>query len=225
MVALFLLSLLLATTALAAPSQKRDDFHGACTVPASAFDLPWPLPPIQSPPLYTAVGFGVQNYTCTSSGNYSNVGAVARLFDASCLYGSKEFLNIEIDVFDFWTNCPTESSSDSEMASLLKQHWNMDPLADYYFVEQDNSLVPVFDFRSTGQTTGNPNAIFFGAKNEVAPSPDGDVNIDWVQQAHVAGGLANAAYRVFTVLGQPPSRCTPGSPDISIKYATKYLFV
>lgn len=136
----------------------------------------------------------------------SNVGAVARLFDASCLYGSQDFLNIEVDVFDLWTNCPTESPSDSVLASQLKQDWNLDPLGDYYFVDQSDSLVPVFDFRSTGQTTGNPNAIFFGAKNEDAPSPDGDVNIDWLELKHVSGGLANAVYRVFTVLGQPPSK-------------------
>ena len=92
------------------------------------------------------------------------------------------------------------------MADLLKQNWNLDALGDYYFVNQNNGLTPVFDFRSTGQTTGNPNAIFFGAKNEDAPSPDGSANIDWLELEHVSGELANAVYRVFTVLGQPPSR-------------------
>lgn len=111
------------------------------------------------------------------------------------------------------------------MADLLKENWNVEVLGDYYFVEQNGGLVPVFDFTSTGSTTGNPNAIFFGEKNEDAPSPDGAANIDWLQLTHVSGELANAVYRVFTVLGQPPARCTPGSADISIKYAAKYLFV
>jgi len=225
MVALSLLSLLLATTALAARPQKRDDFHGAVAVPPSAFSLPSLLTPIQSSPRYTTVAYGVQNYTCTSFGNYSNVGAVARLFDASILYGTQEFANIEVDVFDLWNACPTDVPRDSGVADLLKQYWNLDPLGDYFFVNQNNNLVPVFDFTSTGQTAGNPKAIFFGAKNEVAPSPDGCVNIDWVEIAHVWGDLANAVYRTYTVLGQPPSRCTPGSADISIKYAAKYLFV
>jgi hypothetical protein len=69
MVALSLLSLLLATTAFAAPS-NNDDFHGACTVPASAFTLPTGLPPITSAPRFTAVGAGLQNYTCIA-GKYS----------------------------------------------------------------------------------------------------------------------------------------------------------
>jgi len=226
MVALSLLSLLLATTALAAPSQKRDPLHGDSTVPASAFNLPSLLTPLQSPPRFTTVAFGVQNYTCSSTGLYDNVGAVARLFDASTLYGTQEFVNIEIDVFDLWIESPSDFPGDAEMAVMLKENWNLDPLGDYYFVNQITGLVPVFDFTSTGQTTGNPNAIFFGQKNEDAPAPDGPVNIDWLELAPVSESeLADGVYRVYTVLGQPPSRCTPGSADISIKYSAKYLFV
>ena len=128
------------------------------------------------------------------------------MFDASCLYDTQDFLTLEIDIFDLWDECPGDDPKDSGVARELEQNWIVEPLGDHYFVKKNGTLTPVFDFTSTGQNKGNPNAIFFGAKNEVAPSPDGDVNIDWVQQAHVAGGLANAAYRVFTVLGQPPSR-------------------
>jgi hypothetical protein len=71
MVALSLLSLLLATTTLAAPSKREGDYHGACPVPVSAFQLPAQLGALQSPPRFTTVGVGVQNYTCSSSGTYS----------------------------------------------------------------------------------------------------------------------------------------------------------
>lgn len=68
---LSVLLLFLATTALAAPATD-DDFHdhGACTVPASAFTLPAGLPALTSAPRFTAVGAGMQNYTCTA-GKYT----------------------------------------------------------------------------------------------------------------------------------------------------------
>jgi hypothetical protein len=69
MVALSLISLLLATTALAAPARRDNNtFHGACSVPASAVTLPSALDPLPSPPSLVLLGVGVQNYTCNSSG-------------------------------------------------------------------------------------------------------------------------------------------------------------
>lgn len=128
------------------------------------------------------------------------------MFDASCLYGTQEFLNIEFDVFDLWNECPTDDPRDSKIEDILKENLDVEVLGDYYFVQQNGGLVPVFDFTSTGETKGDSNAIFFGAKNEDALSPDGAANIDWVELKHVSGELANAVYRVFTVLGQPPAR-------------------
>jgi len=223
MIALSLLSLLLATTTLAAPSQRRGS-QGGCSVPASAFSLPAPLTPIQTPPLFTTVAFGVQNYTCTAFGNYSSIGAVARLFDASCLYNTDEFLTVEIDVFNLWDECPSFDPKDSGVADVLEQNWIL-PLGDHYFVTKNSTLTPVFDFTSTGQNAGNPKAIFFGKKIEDALSPDGTDNVDWVELENVGGELATTVYRVKTVEGQPPASCTPGSGDISVKYAAQYLFV
>ena len=73
MVALSLLPLLLATMTLAAPSQtpQKRGFEGKCPVPASAFTLPTVLAPIQSAPIFTTVGVGKQNYTCSAAGNYT----------------------------------------------------------------------------------------------------------------------------------------------------------
>lgn len=70
MIALSLLSLLLATTGLAAPTRRDDVFHGACHVPASAVTLPSTFDPIPSPPNLVLLGVGVQNYTCNSNGTY-----------------------------------------------------------------------------------------------------------------------------------------------------------
>lgn len=147
------------------------------------------------------------------------------MFDASCLYGTQEFLNIEFDVFDLWNDCPTDDMRDSKkIEDILKENWNVEVLGDYYFVQQNGGLVPVFDFTSTGETKGDSNAIFFGAKNEDALSPDGAANIDWVELKHVSGELANAVYRVFTVLGQPPARVS-SSQLVPVTFINYFFFV
>jgi len=72
MIALSLLSLLLASTALAAPTRRYNAFQGACSVPASAVAIPqapqFNLP--QLPPNLVQMGVGVQNYTCNSKGTF-----------------------------------------------------------------------------------------------------------------------------------------------------------
>ncbi len=71
MIALSLLSLLLATTALAAPTRRGDDnYFSACDVPVTAVTLPSSFDPLPSPPHLVLLGVGVQNYTCNSKGTY-----------------------------------------------------------------------------------------------------------------------------------------------------------
>ena len=70
MVSLSLLTLLLATTALAAPSRRDDTFHGACNVTASAVTLPSSLDSLPSSPKLVLLGVGVQNYTCNANDTF-----------------------------------------------------------------------------------------------------------------------------------------------------------
>jgi len=224
MVALFLLSLLLATTVLAAPSRRDDTFYGACNVPASAVTLPSPLDPLPSPPNLVLLGVGVQNYTCNSNGIFDNVGVVARMFDISCLYGTPEFSTIQRDVFCDWDACPSFDPLEPGLVQEMEDNFGITEDGAYYFVNQNGTLVPVWDLRSDGPYAGNPNAIVFAQKVKSAPSPDGPVNIDWVELKKLSGGLANLIYRVDTVQGQPPSTCTPGN-NATVKYTANYWFV
>jgi hypothetical protein len=70
MIALFLLSPLLATAALALPTSRDYTIHGACDVPASAVTLPQSFTPMPSSPKMVLLGVGSQNYTCNSNGTY-----------------------------------------------------------------------------------------------------------------------------------------------------------
>jgi len=67
MFAQILLPLLLAATSTLAALPRGK----ACSVPTTALNLQPPFPPLSTPPRYVALGVGVQNYTCGSSGNYT----------------------------------------------------------------------------------------------------------------------------------------------------------
>jgi hypothetical protein len=92
-----------------------------------------------------------------------------------------------------------------ELVQLMKSKHNINVEGQHYFVNQDGTLVPVWDLRSSGENTGNPNAIVFTQKVKSAPSPDGPENVDWVELKKLSGGLANEVYRIDSVKGQPPS--------------------
>ena len=75
MVALSILSLLLAPAALAAPSRRDggfdSGFHGACDVSQSTFaDFPQSFDQLTADPIFVLMGVGIQNYTCNSGNTY-----------------------------------------------------------------------------------------------------------------------------------------------------------
>jgi Protein of unknown function (DUF3455) len=126
------------------------------------------------------------------------------MFDISCLYGTPEFSTIQSDAFYDWDACPSFDPLEPGLVQEMNDHYGITVDGEYYFVEQNGALVPVWDLRSTGPFAGNPNAIVFAQKYKSTPSPNGPVDIDWVELKKLSGGLANLIYRVNTVQGQPP---------------------
>ena len=134
-----------------------------------------------------------------------NVGAVAQLFEISCLYGTPEFPTIQDVAFNDWAASPITNPLEPGLVQEITSKYNIKVEGQHYFVKQDDSLVPVWDLRSSGENAGNPNAIVFAQKVKDAPSPDGPENVDSVELKKLSGGLANLVYRVDAVKGQPPS--------------------
>jgi hypothetical protein len=109
------------------------------------------LPPLSSGLTlkYVALGRGSQNYTCLSndsSATPSAVGAVATLFDASCLAGNyPDILNYIPPAF---LNVPLDAAVSVAMA--LGQISNCSLIiGNHYFVD---TTTPLFDFRQYGQS-------------------------------------------------------------------------
>jgi hypothetical protein len=107
----------------------------------------------------------------------------------------------------------------------MKNKHNINVEGQHYFVNQSGTLVPVWDLRSSGENTGNPNAIIFAQKVKSASSPDGPENVDWVELNRLSGGLANQVYRVDTVKGQPPSTVSSSLDFVPVLLINMIFFV
>ena len=127
------------------------------------------------------------------------------MYDMSCLYGKSEFSSIQNDAYNYWKPYWSSDPFEAGYSQLLKSHYDISPYGSYYFVEQNGSLIPVWDLTSTWPYAGNPNAIVYAQKVKNIASPEGSYNVDWVELKKMSGGLANVIYRVDTVQGQPPS--------------------
>ncbi|KAH9933049.1 uncharacterized protein B0H18DRAFT_1093073 [Fomitopsis serialis] len=171
-------------------------------------------------PEFIGLAFGVQNYTCSSSNTFTNVGAVAEIIDASCYVNASWFPTIQ-DL----------SRSMSIQQTIEFVHFLNPPanLAQHYFVHNpvtNQGLSPKWDFTSNGKFEGNSEAFVIGRVNGTLSSPnDAATDITWLEVLNVEGKIAGELFRFDSVGGQPPSSCTYGNDsDISVNYVAKYIF-
>ncbi|KAF9530388.1 hypothetical protein CPB83DRAFT_850831 [Crepidotus variabilis] len=174
-----------------------DTSNAVLTVPPGQTTLPAP----SGKPSFVMFGVGTQNYTCGAAGTYTSTGAVAQLFDLSCL-ASKNQAAFNADII---TAAPGEAK-----------------LGQHYFQKNDaGALSPVWDFRGDS-AKGNANAFVLAAKKGNVAAPTGAQDVDWLFLQSVSGNLATSIYRAQTKGGQPPASCTPGTPDITVPYTSRY---
>jgi len=198
------------------PGKRTCAIKQALTVPANQTVLTNPTTSAS----FVLLGVGVQNYTCSAAGTYASIGAVADLYDLSCLSAVPSAFNaIQDQAFAVWnasrsTAIPRLGASANGCSPLMGAH---------YFVTSPSGtgLSPVWDFRGAS-AKGNPNAFVLAAKVGDLPAPTGHQDVDWLQLKNVSGELATSVYRTNTRGGQPPASCTTGSAPISVKYTSKY---
>jgi len=224
MLSLWFLSPFLAVPTLALPNPEH-----SCDLSKTKLSIPNQSALVQptEAPSFVAVAIGVQNYTCNATSlTYSNVGAVAELFDMSCLSGTSLFTTIQNDAFDVWQKTPSFITAQDVIKML--GHVKL-VLGQHYFVANPNptagspAILPKWDFTSNAEK-GNLDAFFIGSKTGDLPAPTGKNDVDWVQLKNVEGKLADTVYRVYTKGGQPPTSCTAGAPLLSVKYTAQYWF-
>ena len=148
----------------------------------------------------------VRTFFITMTTLHRSIGTVAQLFDMTSLYGTSEFLQIQVDAYDIWSDSPSTDPLDPELAIQLSVEFGIDVIGQYYFItDPTGNLSPKWDFTSSGSTAGNPDAFVVATKVGDLPAPTGSQDIDWAELNGVSGELASEILRVDTHFGQPPS--------------------
>ncbi|KAJ7645059.1 hypothetical protein DFH06DRAFT_1425712 [Mycena polygramma] len=207
--------------ASAAPAAK----DACCDTSAAVMDLPSNQTQLIAPttaPKFVALGVGIQNYTCTASTlKYTSIGAVASLFDLSCMDKTPAFKTVQTSAFKAWSAAPANVPA----SAIGSKVGAPGLLGFHYFVPSPSGtgISPKWDFTSTGKTAGDATAFVIAAKaGDILAPIDSASNVDWLALTNVQGALATKVFRIDTVNGQPPTSCVAGSADISVKYTSKY---
>lgn len=102
----------------------------------------------------------------TSGNSFRNVGAVAELFDISCLYGTGIFDDLQDIAIDIWEAVPA-SVTPQEVIALLQHANTPEILGQHYYIVNPitgSGVSPKWDFTSSGANAGNPNAFVVAAR-------------------------------------------------------------
>lgn len=138
--------------------------------------------------------------------NNRSIGAVAELFDLSCLYGKPAFDTIQNDVSTLWSKAPASLTA-QQLISTLSAVKTSVVLGEHYFITNPvtgTGISPKWDFTSQS-FKGNANAFVVAAKSAGLAAPTGSQDVDWLFLKSVTGDLAAEIYRTDTRLGQPPA--------------------
>ncbi|KAA8568530.1 hypothetical protein EYC84_007550 [Monilinia fructicola] len=187
---------------------------------------PLPGPSIGLTLKHVAIGRGTQNYTCGTNATAAPtaVGAVATLFNASCVASSyPDLLAILPNVaLQFNLNLAPSSTQNLHPADLMLS-------GHHYFT---NSSTPFFDLNTKNWALGSGGF----AKSDAIPAPAGASigqnnqgfgAVPWLKltaRNGATGGLQEV-YRVNTAGGNPPATCADrlGS-SFDVQYAAEYWF-
>ncbi|KAI8952689.1 hypothetical protein F4801DRAFT_539973 [Xylaria longipes] len=174
---------------------------------------------------HVAIGRGTQNYTCSETNATaapSQVGAVATLFNASCIASSYPDLLHSLPRLALQFDLPfSASSTDEKMGptSLLVS-------GKHFFM---NTTTPFFNLDTTRQQIGEAPCSKLNTSNAPADAPkgrNGESAVAWLRLGanKDATGNLQQVYRVETAGGSAPATCQGMPASFQVQYAAEYWF-
>lgn len=183
------------------------------------------VPPNYHPPSFVYGAIGVQNYTCDgATSKYKAAGAVAELFDLSCVLLDPIFHKIPDVAYHEWYNAD-EHLTIQQVSEFIMKKVPEASAGQHYFIKNEagEGLSPVWDARISGvKTKGKSEAIIVAKLDTRAPAPTGSQDVDWLALDGVKGHLATRIFRTDTRGGQPPATCSHPDENISVRYYSNY---
>ncbi|KAJ5658783.1 uncharacterized protein N7484_002432 [Penicillium longicatenatum] len=188
------------------------------SLPSYASGLPSPT---GLTPMYVALGRGTQNYTCadsTSSSAPTAIGAVANLYNATCLAASYAEVLAMLPTVAYKIALPTKEYATFPPA-------NLELMGHHFFYD---STTPEFNLDTT---TAKQYGIAMTNKIDSIDAPTSATKgqngaVSWLYLKTVSGTVGNykAVYRVDTASGSPPTTCKGMKSSFEIQYAALYYF-
>ncbi|OKL64164.1 hypothetical protein UA08_01062 [Talaromyces atroroseus] len=191
-------------------------------LPAAASVLPSPTGTLK----YVAIGRGTQNYTCADSTEDTvpvQIGAVANLYDASCIAANFS------DLLDLLTEIVIDFALPNSSVQTPLAPANIDLLGHHYF---SNSTTPTFNLNTTPE---KQYGIAMASKKDAIDAPYGSIvgqnnegygATTWLYLTTIAGTVGDykEVYRVNTAGGNAPTNCSGQASTIEIQYSAQYYF-
>jgi Protein of unknown function (DUF3455) len=151
------------------------------------------------------------------------IGAVANLYDASCIAANYS------DLLDLLTEIVIDFSLPSTSVQTPLAPANIDLLGHHYFT---NSTTPTFNLDTTPE---KQYGIVMAKKADSMSAPSGSIvgqnnqgygATTWLYLTSVAGTVGDytEVYRVNTAGGNAPSNCSGQAANVEIQYSAQYYF-
>ncbi|KAJ5596515.1 hypothetical protein N7450_002973 [Penicillium hetheringtonii] len=191
--------------------------------------LPGPSPHLDLK--YVVLGRGTQNYSCSSSefarhpkksSTPKATGAVATLFDASCL--ASQSLNLLHEFPAMMGHTTLGSLAFLAEALALSTKTSNLIIGEHYFNAAGD---PFFDLRSSGSDTwivSKKDASVKAPARVLRPSGKNDSDVPWLKLDCKDCKGVKEVYRVMTVDGVAPPTCERQNDTVLVDYAAEYWF-
>lgn len=169
---------------------------------------------------FVALGHGTQNYTCADNSSSSvptATGALATMFDASCVAGDVDLLaDLAVAVSKLPHGATVlaglslkQLTASSEDGLVLAEHFFSDP------------TTPNFDFRPFDHRQW---VQMKKLESVDAPSTAMPGSVQWLKLGYKDGVGIHQVYRTLTAGGNAPATCEGQQPAIQVRYAAAYYF-
>jgi hypothetical protein len=171
-----------------------------------------PLPTPSGTLTHVFVGRGTQNYTCADNKATTTpvaVGALASLFNATCLAGPFPSLLAVMPGIALRFPVPSSTDANDPAEALLAGH--------HFF---SNSTTAVFNLDTNLHKWGVVSCKKVGA----VPAPNPTTDVPWLRLTALSadGCSLSEVYRVNTAGGQPPKTCAGMASKFEVQYAAEY---
>ncbi|PWY88607.1 hypothetical protein BO94DRAFT_534496 [Aspergillus sclerotioniger CBS 115572] len=203
----------------------EDLFTNANSCDTSKISLPSYASSLPSPsgldPIYVAVGRGTQNYTCATSTSDSTpqaIGAVARLYNATCIAANYP------DILELLPGIVYKEQLPSNEEDPLPPA-NLQLLGHHFFRD---TTTPVFNLDTT---PSRQYGIAISKKQSALDAPSTAIQgtngaVQWLYLTTIDGTVGDykAVYRVDTVAGAAPKTCQGMQSVFTVQYSANYYF-